>query len=99
MKDLTFYDKNLDLNVNFRTDLLSYTDNGQDFTVMDIKGLNISTPGQINNRRLYASFQKLPYNLKAFRDFAVLYGLGLDIADTNGSNKVTLVVATDSSQS
>jgi len=99
MKDLTFFDKNLDLNVIYRTDLISYTDNGQDFTVMDIKGLNIAFPGQINNRTLFASFKKLPYNLKAFKDFAVLYGLGLSIADSNGNNKVILVVATDSSQS
>lgn len=102
MKDLTFVDKNLDINVRYRTSLISITDNGQDFTVMDIQGFPKDPNGSYmgpNTKALYAAFAKLPFNLKAFVDFATVHGLGLTAADSNGSNSVILVVTVDSSQS
>lgn len=94
MKDLRFYsgDGNA-VNVTYRTSALQ---NSGNFTVMQVSGLNISTPGHVDNRALFAAFKRLPYNFVDFIAFAQQYNLFLSSADANGSNLTVLVTGTDS---
>lgn len=96
MKDLTFYGENLvfrsggALSVKYRTDLIDA--NAENFTVHTITGLeDLSVSDDILHKKLYSEFQKLPYSLQAFKQFAEDNYMELSISDSNGENSSVLV--------
>lgn len=76
MKSLIFKNLNNTVNVEFITDLM--TEGQNQFSVMSIRGLEDS------ERALGFNFQQLPYDVQAFKAFALQKGLELSVSDSNG---------------
>lgn len=105
MKDLKFSGKLQSKNagagdmftvgLTFRTDLIATHENAN-FTVLSTQ-LDYSTLKEHHEEWFGNNFRQLPYNLKAFKDFATTNGLTLTIKDSTGDNKETLVDGESSS--
>ncbi len=91
MRDLKFSSDSGNLVVIYKTDLMNLT--SQNFTVYSISGLDGQSSILHNEREkaLYGAFQRLPYTLGAFKNFAEDYGLTLTSSEGDGSNPVELV--------
>jgi len=91
MKDLTFSNESGSIRVTYRVDAFTATGN---LTVLEVYGLNDRRPSDIDTLEelaLLAEFNKMPFTMQNFIDFAEANELELSIADTNGANGEVLV--------
>lgn len=77
---------------DFQPQITSLANAQGNFTVMSISGLNPQNLSNSFHQKLLSQFRQLPYTVQAFVAFAQLRGLGLLVAEPNGSQSVTLVV-------
>lgn len=70
MTEFTFYNDE-DIKVTYKTDLIGLANGSENFTVMEIEGLD-SDPENLgeDEEAIFSQFQKLPFTVTAFREFA-----------------------------
>jgi hypothetical protein len=90
MKVLSITDVNQTVNVQYTVDLIG--SNLGNFTVMAIKGLT-----DLDHSAVGLNFQKLVYNIPAFKTFCTANYLKLTITDPSSGTVSTLVDATPQS--
>jgi hypothetical protein len=84
MKVLIFTDINNTINVHYKTDLI--TDTQDNFNILSIEGLS---DAEIT---FGLQFKQLAYNLPAFKKFALDHGLKLTAINMNGAHKLETIV-------
>lgn len=99
MKDLQFTGtiNGTTVDITYRTDLINA--DAENFTVSQImvgEEFQVSDYSDEDHVDLFNDFQRLPYNLKEFKDFATDNNITLTIKDSTGDNESTLIEADES---
>lgn len=84
MRILRLYTEDLSVDVQYKTDLITETQDN--FTVMSIEGLDDA------EKELGIDFKQLPYNINIFKEFAENNGLGLSVQTVGSATDSEAVI-------